>query len=124
MRKVLVLAIGAVMALSFSVGHADQTNACVATDATGVVTPGQLSCTYTATAAQGQITQATPNQVHVTVTKDNVTTNAYDQDSLNLPGQATFSTPVGSTVTVTVGPDTAAGPIAGAIGLVVIGDAS
>jgi hypothetical protein len=126
MRKMLLLAATVAMALSFSAGHADQTNACVAQDATGVVTQGALSCHYTSTVATGRIIQATPNQVHVDVKLPSGTTvkDAYSQDSLTPPGQGSFSTPVGSIVTVTVGPDTAAGPVSGAIGLVIIGDAS
>ncbi len=125
MRRMLVLAAGAAMALSLSMGHADPTNACLATgDIGGFSTPGPLTCSYTAASASGQIIQATPNQVHVTVTYEGETTEVYVQELLTLPGQETFATPVGSTVTVTVGPDAPPGsPQGGAIGLVIVGDA-
>jgi hypothetical protein len=126
--------VAAVAALALSLGtvpmlgHADPTNACVATDVTGpgigVATLGALTCTYTAGAAKGQIVQATPNHIAVTYVNDaGDTVTIYDQDTLTPPGAATFDQPAGKVITVTVGPDSP-GFGEGAIGLVVAGDAS
>lgn len=92
-------------------------NSCVATDLTGVISTGTLRCTYTAMTPTGEVVHSTPNKIVISAGG-----TLYSQPSLTPPGRATFGQPVGATITVVVGPDTAFGPVAGAVGLVVAGD--
>jgi hypothetical protein len=125
MKKLLLAAIGATLALSFTPGHADVTHSCAAKDTTGVVSQGALTCTYTSVAGQGQIAFATPNQIHVTAVVAGRTVELWSTDTLTPPGNATFDQPTNTVITVKVGPDDASpAPVSGAVGIVVAGDAS
>jgi hypothetical protein len=105
-----------------STAHGDPTNSCVARDI-AVVTTGSMTCTYTAAYASGQVIQATPNHIDITYTDpDGSVHTVYHQGSASLPGRGTFSQPIGATMVVTVGPDTASGPVAGSVGIVIAGD--
>jgi hypothetical protein len=98
-------------------------NSCVAKDTTGLVTTGAMSCTYQSGYAIGEVIQMTPNHITITyVADDGSVVTVYSQNTLTPPSRATFNQPVGKTMTVTVGPDVAGGPVAGALGIVVAGD--
>jgi hypothetical protein len=129
MRKLLSAAALAIVAIAFVPGHADPTNQCYAADNHVPGSQGgAIKCSYTAGVATGQIVQATPNQIHISETSpDGLTTHddIWSQDSLSIPGKASFAQTPGWKVSVVVGPDDASpAPISGAIGLVVAGDAS
>jgi hypothetical protein len=127
MKKIAILAAVAAMSIGFIPGHADPANRCLATD-DGV--PGAqgnvaLTCTYTAGAAAGLLTQATPNKITVVeVDANNNATELYSQPSLTAPGTASYSQTPGRKIVVTVGWDDAEGFVQGSVGLVTAGDAS
>lgn len=124
MKKVLLGAVGAVLALSLAPANADAGNGCQA--GPGAPDAGQ-TCTFTATVAGARYVQATPNFVTIiaerVVDDETVTVELYKKDALDPPGQGTINTLPGDEVTVTMGPDDADPiPVTGSIGIVAVSE--
>lgn len=125
MRKIILGAIAASMALSFGTASADAGNGCQ----TGPGAPDAgATCTYTATGA-GSVLIATPNSVNVKATYVNEQGQTVVRDELNFgsanpqaQGVHALDSQAGDKVTVTQGPDCVEEPICGHVGIVVAGE--
>lgn len=107
MKKVLLAAIVACMALATVPSHAEAGNGC---RTVGDGPSAEIRCEYTAKAAQATLLDATPNTVQVFETHkaangSNVTTKLYDcgADVCKAPPGTTLNTPVGATITMILG---------------------
>ena len=116
MKKTLLLASVAALALSFAPSQAEVGNGCVAG-------PGEVeasaSCTYQSTGAATNWVAATPNSWTITVVRDGVTVKLAESDSAAPPSTGTITPQNGETITVTMGPD-CAGPACGSVGVVAV----
>ncbi|MFP5224341.1 MAG: hypothetical protein ACLGH3_02095 [Actinomycetota bacterium] len=124
MRKIILGAIAAAMALSMGSATADPGNGC----ATGPGAPEVGgTCTYTASGAASALI-LTPNSVKIEAmrTVDGVETTVvlFETDSANPAAQGvrSLATQAGDKVTVTQGPDCVEEPVCGHIGIVVVGE--
>ncbi len=130
MKKVLLAGILTVLALGLVPAQAEVGNGCYANvdGAPGGYQAGS-KCSFTAKAAGAVYVAVTPNSWTIVVTyKDTngatLERGRVESDSAAPPSTGNVGTLVGDTVTVTMGPDDAAGPVGGSIGLLSVYDAS
>ena len=114
MKKTLLLAGVAALAMSFSPSQAEPGNGCPIVAADTAAT----ECTYTATGA-ATVIAATPNSWSITVVRDGEPVVLADSESAQVPSTTTINPANGEEVTVTVGPD-CAGPACGSIGALLV----
>ena len=124
MKKIALAGTLVGLALAATPVHAAPGNGCAA--GPGALQANQ-TCHYTAT-GNGTYVAATPNHytIEVTHTEGNITTTTtvVNSDSLTLPATGSFEAKNGDVVNVTMGPDDAAGPVGGSVGVVAAADAS
>jgi hypothetical protein len=125
MRKIILGAVAAAMALSMGSATAEPGNGC----ATGPGAPDVgAECTFTATVDGASALILTPNSVTIEATRtvDGVETTVtlFDTGSANPAAQGVqaLATKAGDLVKVTQGPDCVEEPVCGHIGLVVVGE--
>lgn len=124
MRKIILGAIAASMALSLGTANAAPGNGC----ATGPGAAGEgATCDYVAT-GPGTLLVLTPNSVKVEATRmvndEEVTVTLFQAGSADPAAQGSrpLATLAGDKVVVTQGPDCVEDPICGHIGIVVAGE--